>query len=137
MNMTTRAKYRPVLTAAQIEHILYMCKTEEPISDVSISLISSLAPFQAKIKNAGIAPAYTAQPTKPTILMQLGGEAGDALDRAANAFVKEDYWEACYMKQQSNPVACNLEEIQAANEWRYLKDMMDDKEKTKFEQGII
>ena len=134
--MNTANKYRPVLTAEQILHILTLAKTEQPaISNTSLSIIASLAPFQAKIDNAGIIPAYTMQPVKPnnTSLEALEG----TVSAGSPPYNKEDYWERCYTKYSTNPVACNLEEIHAAKEHMYLNDLMSPTELEEFEKGNV
>lgn len=133
---TITNKYRPVLTAKQILHILKLAKTEQPaISAASFSLIASLAPFQAKIDNAGIIPAYTIQPIRPsnTSLEELGG----AISAGLPPYNKEDYWERCYTKYSTNPVTCNLEELHAAKEHMYLNDLMSSAELEEFEKGNV
>lgn len=131
--MATRNKYRPVLTALQITHILALAKTESPISDLSISLISTLSPFAAKIANAGITPAYeTIDPlTKPTVLASLGGE--EPITPINPSITKETHWQNCYNKYKDSPTECSVEEIQGAREWRYLNDLMDSDEIAQFE----
>ena len=129
-------KYRPSLTAAQIAHILALAKTESGgISETSFSLISTLAPFQAKIENDGITPAYTTQPAKPKAnsLESLGG-LGDGTGKVyiAGYESKEDYWAACYGTFLDNPAGCNLDQINAAQEYRYLNDLMTPEEEAAY-----
>ncbi len=143
-------KYRPVLTSEQILHILNLAKLEQPsISSASISLISVLAPFQAKIENAGIQAAYTTSLKAPstTSLEALGGTGvAEALGSelpsciTSSAIVsteamigKEAYWEQCFHKYSANPTLCSLQEIEAANEYRYINDMMSTEEQEEFE----
>lgn len=129
------AKYRPVLTATQIEHILALAKSESPISQDSMSLISTLSPFQAKIQNAGIAAAYTvSNKPKANSLEALGGVSSTS---SISSSSKEEYWEMCYLKLQSNPTTCSLEEIKAANEHKYLNELMTPEEIKKFERGDL
>lgn len=132
-------KYRPVLTAAQILHILTLAKTESPISSASISLIATLAPFQAKIENAGIAPAYTTSPVvSATSLEGLGAAPLEDLSyNPVGSYNKEEYWERAYKKYSANPVACSLEEIHAAKEHMYLHELMSAEEVVEFEAASI
>ena len=147
-----KVKYRPVLTAEQITHILHLAKTESPISNASISVISVLAPFEAKILNAGIKPAYTEAPKKD-ILESLGGRTpaqkmadppritSYPTDSASSAsspvstehLTKEQRWEAAYNKWSTNPSSCSLQEIKDAQEHRYLNDLMSPEEMVEFE----
>lgn len=150
-NQATRSKYRPVLTAAQIVHILALAKLESPLSDLSISVISTLAPFQAKIENSGILPAYTAVPPKPSTLESLGGSMlGRSINGMDASLVlldeiglrktdksKEEYWARCYAKYCLEPTICSLEEIQAATEHKYLNDLMSPEEVAAFEEPYL
>lgn len=117
-------KYRPSLTAAQVSHILLLAKTESPISEDSFSLIATLAPFQAKIENDGIGAAYTVS-TKPKANSM---ESLVAIEPIMPGLSKERYWEACHDLYITNPTACNLQVIQAAQEHRYINDLMTPEE---------
>lgn len=130
--MTATPKYRPTLTAVQIDKILWLAKTETPIlSKESMSLISTLAPFQAKIENSGIAPAYTAA-NKPSATSM---EGLGAAPLEAGSMSKEDYWDLCFTKFTLDPTVCSLVEIQAAQEHRYLNDLMTPEEEAKHEES--
>lgn len=131
MNQASKVKYRPVLTAAHIEKILELAKTEQPtISDISISLIGVLAPFKAKIDNDGIQPAYIVEP-RASIMDKLG-----AIDPKYGT--KENHWEACYIRvQEYGADQCTLEEIKASNEHKYLNGLMSDEEAAHFETNIL
>jgi hypothetical protein len=72
--MSKKVKYRPVLTAEQIQHMLYLAKTEQPISSASLSIIATLVPWEAKIANGVANAAYTTA-TKTSLMDQLGGAA--------------------------------------------------------------
>jgi hypothetical protein len=134
----TVKKYRPVLSAAQIEHILNLCRfdiihaAQLPDGDIetSSSIISVLSPFQAKIENAGISPAYTTTP-KPSMLEQLG-----AVPITPTTRDNETYWHKCYIKMQESPNLCTLQEIAAAKEHMYLNDLMSEEEVEAFERGM-
>jgi hypothetical protein len=133
-------KYRPVLTATQILHILALAKTELPIiSDNSYSLIATLSPFQAKIENGGIQAAYIEQETRPKVnsLEALGVPTTNPTLNNSNAnATKEEYWEACYTKFTLSPTLCSLDEIAGSNEHKYLNDLMTDAELEAFEERL-
>lgn len=169
-HMATNVKYRPVLTAPQISHMLTLAKNDmmwkESIdADLSISLISSLSVFQAKINNAGVQAAYTITSAQPNLMEQLG--AGDkvefvgdprqidpsttlaahAVDDEAigvpevklpeNYLFKEAYWSDCYAKYNIAPADCTLEELHAAQEHMYLNDLMTPEQLLAFETRDI
>jgi hypothetical protein len=142
-----QAKYRPVLTANMIEYILKLAKTESPISNDSIDIISVLAPFQAKIQNSGIIAAYTEVerlsleeslgfPVSRN-LPSLGPTREDAISCPENlkaGMSKEEYWAWCYARYKISPEVCSLDEIQSAQEHRYLNDLMSPEEIAAFEE---
>lgn len=152
MTRSTKAKYRPPLSNAQITHILELAKMEKPyISQLSMSVIATLVPFQAKIDNDCVAAAYTTS-DKPKLsdIQALGGTTtgtgGPVAADLPNDFAwaassntptgggdgggtKEQYWEACFKKtKQHGYKGCSLAEIQAANEHRYINDLMSPEE---------
>lgn len=133
---TSSTKYRPVLTSAQILHILCLAKSEQPhISLESMGLIAVLAPFQAKIENAGVVAAYTTVPEKPKAnsLEALGSFSREKSDTATRGN-KELYWKQCYEKvTEHGPAQCSLQEIEAANEHRYINDLMSPQEEEQYE----
>tara|TARA_R110000765_G_scaffold26322_2_gene64341 strand:+ start:12073 stop:12597 length:525 start_codon:yes stop_codon:yes gene_type:complete len=141
-----KAKYRPVLTAVQIEQILYLAKSEQPLSSMSMSLISTLAPFQAKIHNSALTPAYiiadNAKARQADVMQSLGSLS--SLDSTVadpyaisaikpNGLSKQQYWEACYNKFKLDPISCSLAEIEASQEHAYLNELMSPKELAAFE----
>ena len=130
MTAKTNTKYRPVLTATQIAHILTLAKSEVPMSSTSISILGSLSPFYAKIQNKAVEPAYETAP-KASILESLGALPIPAVD-------KETYWAECYEKWSiAGPTALNLEEIAGANEHRYINGLMTAEEISDFEAGTL
>ncbi len=126
------SKYRPVLTAQQILHIITLAKEESPLSSLSIEVIGKLAPFQAKIENAGIVPAYTLAEPRASLLESIGGEI------ASTNKPKEVYWEECYDKFFKHGAAkCSLDEIAAAQEHRYINELMSPEELAVFEERFL
>ena len=59
----SQTKYRPVLTEDQISHIIHLCKTNP--SKQSNLILSTLVPFEYKIKYGAITPAYTIDSVDP------------------------------------------------------------------------
>tara|TARA_R110000803_G_scaffold207182_1_gene274960 strand:+ start:4344 stop:4775 length:432 start_codon:yes stop_codon:yes gene_type:complete len=132
---TPAAKYRPVLTAEQIEHILTLAKLESPMSSASISILGSLSPFFAKIQNKAVNAAYsTTEKSSKFSIESLGGSATGP-DLAPNVGDKEEYWERCYNQWLIDPTSLSLNGIEAANEHRYLHGIMTPEEQASFETG--
>lgn len=133
------AKYRPVLTASQILHIIQLAKLEEPISMCSISLISTLALFAAKIDNAGISPAYTTTPATSLTdkkLASLGEDVSKGIE-AMHLISKEERWAKAYAKRMLAPTSCSLVEIADAKSHAYLNDLMSAAELADYEAAMI
>lgn len=128
-------RYRPVMTAEQIETILSICKTTSPLTAQVISVISTLAPFQAKIVNAGITPAYIVKPVE-SIEEKLGfPPSKKLLDNLGMS--PEERRLAAYTKWKDNPVSCSLDEIDLANTYRYENGLMGAEEITAFESSFL
>lgn len=131
-------KYRPVLTASQILHVLKLAKTESPISEASFQLIAQLAPFAAKIDAAAITPAYSTTP-RVSLLESLGesnitASSAASSNSQANYQSKEELWEAAYNKVQSlGAASCTLQELRDSQEYAYLNDLMSSEELAAFE----
>lgn len=159
------AKYRPSLSAENIRHILALAKTEKPaISAASMKVIAVLSPFLAKIENDALAASHTAS-YKPSMLELLGCTEKQELEQpvhdkgapkdypATRSYDNESglhatilpehygdnaaYWQACYQKHLDWPESCTLQEIQAAQEHRYLAGLMTEAEMVAFEAGTL
>lgn len=141
-----QTKYRPSLTATQVRKIVFLARSETPISDDSISLISVLSVFLTKIENGSNKPAYITAPANPSILEVLEGTANNAdyskEDTATNvvrnlaidpSLPKEVLWKACYDKYVLDPTSCSANEIMCSQEHKYLNDLMTAEEVTAFE----
>tara|TARA_R110000824_G_scaffold302949_1_gene490744 strand:+ start:608 stop:1027 length:420 start_codon:yes stop_codon:yes gene_type:complete len=132
--MKNSNKYRPVLTAEQIEHILTLAKGS-PMTDTNISLIGSLSPFFAKIQNKAVNAAYTTTGNVASSKFSIESLGGTAQPDSEATESKEDFWEICYNQWLITPLEMSLAGIEAANEYRYLHDLMTPEEQTAFETG--
>ena len=135
---TTNPKYRPSLPPHLIAHILELAKKEQPLSTSSIELISILAPFQAKIQNMGLEPAYTTQVRlpKPSVEVSLGMLPNSSVAYTFGGTMyhtKEEYWKACYDHSLIDFESLHLLEMNAAKEHMYLNDLMTEEEVIEFE----
>lgn len=140
MAKSSTPKYRPVLSAQLILHMLDLAKAD--MSAASIELIGILAPFKAKIDNLSIAPAYNTKP-KQSLEDSLGMDTGTViegeyeLDGVSYNF-KEDYWKACFDKlTEKGPKFLSIVELNAANEHRYLQGLMTEEEVKVFEADMF
>lgn len=79
-DINSRMKFRPSMSAAQVEHVIALCKAD--FSDASIMVLRVLIPLKAKIDCEAIAPAYVTSAKmvgKPSQSMQVAimDEIGD------------------------------------------------------------
>lgn len=132
------SKHRPVLTAAQISHIILLCKLEDPLTEISMSIISYLAPFLSKIENSGNIPAYITTSRTPAHNSLEGlGEQIDSGIEAMHLTTKKERWAKAYAIYILDRASCNLQQLQDAREHMYLNDLMTETEVLEFEAGII
>ena len=121
-------KYRPVLTAAQISHLISLCKLNLSHPE-SIGCIATLSPFMAKIENGGIKAAYEVKP-KNSILEAIGEEPKPSLKLEDEEIQK--LW------LTGNFVSLSLEEIKALQDWMYRNDKCTPEQEAAFEsKGIF
>lgn len=133
MTKQKETKYRPSLSVTSITKIIALAMSEAPnISPEARQVLATLAPFKAKIDAQGITPAYTTTP-KADLLTELGGISASTNLPVDTTLDKEDYWEECYVKFCQRPTECSLAEVDAANEYRYLNDIMTEEEEAAFE----
>lgn len=125
--MTTQ-KYRPCLTPSQISHVLSLCKKE--LSDVSMSVISVLAPFKAKIENNGIAPAYVTESNKLRTGFTQLGELEELL-------TPHQLRRKAFEKWTENPDACSVDELELVQTYRFENDLMGEEEAAEFELKVF
>lgn len=126
---TPTPKYRPVLTGSQILHLLSLCKKE--LSDESLSCISILAPFEFKLRNGSISPAYSASP-RLALADSLGfSEPSVALskDHISPAWLYEEW--------RTNPGGLNLDQLRVVKQYRYENDLMTPDEEQSYETSLI
>jgi len=131
------SKYRPSLTASQIRHILCLAKLD--MSQESISIIKTLAPFEAKIANNAIDPSFTTTPNL-SVEDSLGMDSPLSPHTSDNPRDKVTYNLSCYLRYKNitdtvgaTYVTMSLSEIQAAKEHMYVNDLMSETEEAEYE----
>jgi len=130
----TKIKFRPVLTASQILHIIEFCKKERPQTDMGFSIQAALVSFKDKIEDGTITPSYQTKTPLDISLEELGFTDDDVNSSIDIRLSKETYWKECFNKYTRDPNSCSVKQIAAADEHRYLNDLMSDKEIIDFEK---
>jgi len=136
-----QVKYRPVLTEAQIEQVLYLAKTQTPTIDTtSMSLISYLTPFLSKIQSRANKPAYTSSiraPSYNSIESLSETTAQVQASTIERITTKAELWSNAYSKYKLDPNSCSVVDIENAREHMYLDGLMTPEEASNFEAGDI
>lgn len=131
MSNSSNNKYRPVLTQDQILHILSLCRKD--MSDASINLISVIAPFEYKIRNQAIKPAYN--PTGRESLADMMGLSPTppipSIKQSHSNDPKALY--AVWLNDPTFPFTPS--DLKIIKEYRYVNDLMTPEEEQEFESN--
>lgn len=130
MSNPSNHKYRPVLTQDQITHILSLCRKD--MSDASIQLMSVLAPFEYKIRNQAITPAYTQTP-KESLADMMGLEPTPPIPSIRSLDPKALY--EVWVNDPSFPFTPS--DLRIIREYRYVNDLMTFEEERAYETNAI
>lgn len=127
----TEPKFRPYFTLSELSEIIDALKTSP--TPARISLIRYLEQFKIKCEHGLISSGYTPNP-RDSMSQKLGFDESNSELAQKN---KSKYMEAAYQKQIINPKACSPHEISLAMEYRYLNDMMSEREESEYEHTIL
>lgn len=129
----TSAKYRPVLTASQILHLLSLCKSN--LNQSSLECIAVLAPFEFKIRNGLISPAYTPQPI-PTLAQSMGFD--DPPTESIPSIRKSTtHIESLYEMWRTTPSTLSLEQLKEVQAYRYKNNLMSPEQEQEYETALL
>ena len=129
LNPSHKLKFRPVLTARQIEHILTLCRSETPLTQESLGIVATLSPYYAKIQNAGVVAAYNVSDSRK-VENKLGFETGNT-----GSSEKIDWIQVrkqAYEKYVQNPNLCSVDELNYAHQYRFDNGLMSTDESEKY-----
>jgi hypothetical protein len=128
-NNSNLAKYRPVLTATQITHLISLCRQD--LSVESIRCISILAPFEYKIINGVVSPAYISEPA-----LQLANKLGFETEPKKQSMSLEQA-KIMYRDYKANIGSITIDEIKECLGVLYVNDALSAKEESDYENSII
>lgn len=116
-----KQKFRPSLTAAEVTHVITLCKRDG--SQLSLSVARQLSIFQAKIDNGLVQHSHTVKPT-------LAEEVGFVQSNEPAEMTPEE----AYTNWRINPAALTLKQLQLAADYRYENDLMTEDEESRYEK---
>ncbi len=128
-----KQKFRPCLSAAQIEHILFLARSEKPLSSASRSVIASLCTFQVKIVNEAVSEAYETRDKES----ELRGLLGFSSEETNGTLSPTEKRAAAFKKYSDRPNLCSIEELELAHTYRYENNLMSKEEEADYEGKIF
>lgn len=115
-------KFRPYFTAPELQEII-SCLKSHP-STRRLQIAQYLEGFLLKINHGIVSVAHT---TRPSIEQKLGFAPIPAPHNLTG--------EAAYQKWLISPLTATPKEIEEAQNWRYLNDLMSPEEEKEYENG--
>lgn len=123
------AKYRPVLSADQIKHILILAKRDG--TKASLELISSLARIEWQINQGAMSPAYV-MAEKPTLVESLGFD--EKVIHHIESVVNDETLYGIWLKE---PEALLVSQLERVRKYRYENNKMTMDEEKAFETEVL
>jgi hypothetical protein len=127
------AKYRPVLSASQILHIIKLLKRDG--TSLSLETLRNLSRFEWQIQNDAVSPAYISIPT-PSMIEDLGFDEPAAIGNA-HISSSEINIEALYHIWMVEPESLTALDISKVRQWRYENNKMTVDEEKLFESEVL
>jgi hypothetical protein len=138
MSSQLNAKFRPVLTSDQISHICNLARRDS--SKASLSILSSLAQFEYKIKLGAVSPAYAAQ-EKQSLEDQLGFSESlptlEIREPAESANLSSHSDESLYQHWLENPDDLSIDQLARVHFYRYTNGKMVGHEEREYEAKTL
>lgn len=134
----SQAKFRPVLTASQITHLISLCRKDPSLE--SLSCLSVLGAFEYKIRNDSVSPAYSvATIQKRDMASELGFSEVVVVTetpRGPIANIPHDD-EALYAQWMESPDGMSIAQLKRVQFYRYQTGKMMPDEESKYERETL
>jgi hypothetical protein len=129
------AKFRPVLSADEIMHILKLAKRDA--TKESMALVASLARIEWQIRNGAMTPAYIST-VQPTLVEDLGfDEPAPSKNTGAHVDSGTVSLEVLYSIWCQEPESLTAADIAKVRAWRYENSKMTVDEEKLFEREVL
>ncbi len=130
-------KFRPVLSESQIIYLLSRCKEPSELNKKNaISCIASLAPFLAKIENAGIIPAYSVS-TPETLSDKLGYGSEPDFENSFSQEEKDKILYLAWVNLGQDSSKFSLSDLKRIHAYRYLNELMTSDEESEYAHNLM
>lgn len=124
----SKIKFRPSLTAGQIEHIIHILSTAGENSSLNQSCLKSLRMFSLKAQHGIVSPSHLA----------LGRESLESsLGFTQAAPAKTTTVELLYQVWQTHPTTLTPAQLQQVQSYRYQNNLMSPEEEQEYDMKIL
>ena len=124
----SKIKFRPSLTAGQIEHIIHILSTAGENSPLNQSCLKSLRMFSLKAQHGIISPSH----------LSLGRESLESsLGFTTSEPVTTTTVELLYRVWQSHPTTLTPSQLQQVQSYRYQNNLMSPEEEQEYDMKIL
>lgn len=124
----SKIKFRPSLTAGQIEHIIHILSTAGENSPLNQSCLKSLRMFSLKAQHGIVSPSHLA----------LGRESLEAsLGFSQDAPAKTTTVELLYQVWQTHPTTLTPAQLHQVQSYRYQNNLMSPEEEQEYDMKIL
>ena len=123
----SKIKFRPSLTAGQIEHIIHILSTAGENSPLNQSCLKSLRMFSLKAQHGIVSPSHLA----------LGRESLESSLGFSTSHTQVTTVELLYRVWQSHPTTLTPTQLQQVQSYRYQNNLMSPEEEQDYDMKIL
>jgi hypothetical protein len=134
MSKDALTKYRPVLTAQQISHLVTLCKRDG--SRDSLSCLGQLVLYEFKIQNELLQPALISAP-KEKLINSLGFDDGEESNPRKGTEGIHIPAETLYNLWLVSPQELTVHQLGEVQKYRYENNKMTVDEEKKYEAEVL
>ena len=120
-------KFRPSLTAGQIEHIIHILSTAGENSPLNQSCLKALRMFSLKAQHGIVSPSHLA----------LGRESLESSLGFSTSHTQVTTVELLYQVWQSHPSTLTQHQLQQVQSYRYQNNLMSPEEEQDYDMKLL
>ena len=127
MSTNPNLKFRPSLTAGQIEHIMHILSTAGENSPLNQSCLKSLRMFSLKAQHGIVSPSH----------LSLGRESLESSLGFSTSHTQVTTVELLYKVWQSHPSTLTPSQLQQVQSYRYQNNLMSPEEEQDYDMKLL
>lgn len=125
----SKIKFRPSLTAGQIEHIIHILSTAGENSPLNQSCLKSLRMFSLKAQHGIVSPSHLAL-GRESLESSLGFST-------SHTHTKTTTVELLYQVWQTHPSTLTPSQLQQVQSYRYQNNLMSSEEEQEYDMKLL